>query len=237
MRGGEPEEDPPHHQAQPVAVPPAPARTPAPGPGLGVARHAAERAMGDRYDASLLRPRRLVSPDGDHRLLRPDDRRLAALAVRHGNRRGGGPRRGAAQPADQPGRPRAGAQIRQRPRLRREGLREGGAALRRRAGVHYALYPTAERDDRALLPDAEAGVRVAASLREPRPRVSGGRGMARSLRCRTAALGAGISDAEGVPGALSGLSCTKTRGTPQSAVFYFRRLARFQPQPGRRQDL
>src|SRR5262249_60811922 len=111
MRGGEPEEDPPHHQAQPVAVPPAPARTPAPGPGLGVARHAAERAMGDRYDASLLRPRRLVSPDGDHRLLRPDNRRLATLAVRRCERRGGGPRRGAAQPADQPGGPRAGAQI------------------------------------------------------------------------------------------------------------------------------
>ena len=51
---------------------------------------AAERTVGHRHDASLLRPRRLVSPDGDHRLLRPDDRRLAAVAVRDRARRGGG---------------------------------------------------------------------------------------------------------------------------------------------------
>jgi len=39
---------------------------------------------------------RLVSPDGDHRLLRPNDRRLAALEDRSGQGGGGSARRGAA---------------------------------------------------------------------------------------------------------------------------------------------
>src|SRR5262245_6695453 len=110
----------------------------------------------------------------------------------------------------------AGAALGQRPRLRSESRRAGGQALRRAAGVHHPLHATAEWDDRAILPDAEAGMRVAASLREPRPRVSGRGGVARSLRHRAAPLGARISDAEGVPREISGLRCTETRGTPQS---------------------
>src|SRR5215831_10093803 len=84
-----------------------------------------------------------------------DDRRLAAVAVWDRQRRGSSARRGAPEPEDQHGRPSAGAALGQRPRLRRESLREGGQTLRRAARVHYPVHATAEWDDRALLPDAE----------------------------------------------------------------------------------
>jgi hypothetical protein len=45
------------------------ARAAATGPGMGLPRRAAERTLGNRRDACLLRPGRLVSPDGDYRLL------------------------------------------------------------------------------------------------------------------------------------------------------------------------
>ena len=54
---------------------------------LAVAGDATKSTVGDRYHASLHEPGWLVSTDGDHRLLRPDDRRMAALAV--GDRAGG----------------------------------------------------------------------------------------------------------------------------------------------------
>src|SRR5207249_2463103 len=88
--GGEPQEDSPDFEGQWLAGPAEASRTTAAGPRLGLSGGAAERTMGDRCDARLLRPGRLVSPDGDHRLLRPDDRRLASLAVRRGPDRGGG---------------------------------------------------------------------------------------------------------------------------------------------------
>ena len=77
-----------------------------------------------------------------------------------------------------------------------------------------ALHPAAERDDRALLFDAEAGVRVAPAFREPRPRLPRDRRVARPVRCRPAPLGAGLSHTEGISGETSGVSCTETRGTP-----------------------
>ena len=54
----------------------------------------------------------------------------------------------------------------QRPRVRREGLREGRASLWPRPGVHHALLPRAEWDDREVLPDAEGGVPMASPLPE-----------------------------------------------------------------------
>ena len=93
------------------------------------------------------------------------------------------------------------AAVRQRPRVRREGLRLGRAPLRARARVHHALQSGAERDDRTLLPDLEAGVRLAAAVRGPRSRLPRRRRLARSLSHRAAALGARLPHAEGVPGA------------------------------------
>ena len=44
-----------------------PAGAPPPGPGLDFARESSERAVGDRYDASLHASGRVVPPDRDHR--------------------------------------------------------------------------------------------------------------------------------------------------------------------------
>ena len=176
----------------------------------------AERALGDRHHASLLRPRRLVPPDGDHRLLRPHDRRLAAC-------RGPGIAGVAAAALEEALRARqidahdaaARAALGQRPRLRRQGLRGGGAALR--ADQEYITPYTPQQNgmiERFFLTlkqecvwlhrfeSRDHAFRVVARL-------------ARSLRHRPAALGPGLSHAEGVSRAISGLSCTKPRGTPQ----------------------
>jgi len=40
--------------------------------------------------------------------------------------------------------------------------------LRARPGVHYAVRAGAERDDRAVLPDAQRGVPLASSVHQPR---------------------------------------------------------------------
>src|SRR6266852_6075746 len=100
---GEPQEDSPHPEAQPVAGPTAAAGPTATGPGLGLAGDAPERAVGDRYDPSPLRRRWLVPSHGAHRLLRPDDRRLAARPFGGRRRRSGRPRGGAADPEDRRG--------------------------------------------------------------------------------------------------------------------------------------
>ena len=84
--------------------------------------------------------------------------------------------------------------------------------------LHHAVQSRAERDDRALLPDLEAGVRVAAAVPGPRSRLPRHRGLARPLSRRPAPLGARLSHAERVSGAISGLSCTETRGTPHDHV-------------------
>jgi hypothetical protein len=63
------EESPSHPEAEPVVGPAAPAGPSPAGPGLGVAGDPAGRTVGDRYHPSLLRPRRVVSPDRAHRLL------------------------------------------------------------------------------------------------------------------------------------------------------------------------
>src|SRR5262249_20614591 len=55
-------------------------------------------------------------------------------------------------------------------------------------------------------------MRMAPSLREPGPRLQGCGGLARSLPQRTPPLGAWLAHAEGVSRAISGLSCTETRG-------------------------
>lgn len=89
----EPQEDPPHLKAQPMVGPATPAGAPPACPGLGVAREPAQRTVGHRHHASSLRPRWLVPSDRDHRLLRPHDRRVAALQLRAG-RGGGGRARG-----------------------------------------------------------------------------------------------------------------------------------------------
>lgn len=79
---GEPEEGAPHHQAQRLAGAAQVAGEAPTGAGLDVACEQGERALGGRRDARLLRSRRLVSPDGDHRLLGPDDRWVAAVEDR-----------------------------------------------------------------------------------------------------------------------------------------------------------
>jgi hypothetical protein len=68
--------------------------------GLGLGSEPAERAVGHRYDAPLLRPRWVVPPDGDHRLPRPHDRRLAVGALRDRGGGGRGPRGRGAEPRD-----------------------------------------------------------------------------------------------------------------------------------------
>src|SRR5260221_275232 len=151
--------------------------------------------------------------DGDHRLLRPHDRGLALVTVGYRPRRGGGFGRRPPRAAHHPGPRAAHAALRQRPRLRREGLRLGRAPLWARAGVHYALQSRAERNDRALLPHAEARVRVAAALPRSRSCLPRRRGLARPLPHGPAALGARLPHAKRVSGAVSGLSCTETRGT------------------------
>jgi hypothetical protein len=68
--------------------------------GLDVACEQTERALGSGRDARLLWSRRLVSPHGDHRLLGPERRRLAAVEDRRREDRGGDVRGRAAQPQD-----------------------------------------------------------------------------------------------------------------------------------------
>ena len=73
-----------------------------------------------------------------------------------------------------------------------EGFRGGGEALGARAGVPHAVMPRAERDDRALLRDAEGRVRLVAALPRPRSRVSGDR--SRTRRSATSRRGSTGSD-------------------------------------------
>src|SRR5690242_3180197 len=68
----QPQEGPSDSQSERLAGAAAASRSATPGAGVGLADDPAERTVGGGYDASLLRPRRLVPPDGDHRLLRPD---------------------------------------------------------------------------------------------------------------------------------------------------------------------
>ena len=58
----------------------------------------------------------------------------------------------------------------------------------------------------------------AAPVRGPRPRLPRRGGLARSLSRGPAHTGARLSHAERIPGDISGLTCTGTRGTPQTAV-------------------
>jgi Integrase core domain/HTH-like domain len=53
-------------------------------------------------------------------------------------------------------------------------FRGGVSRLSAHAGVHHALHAGAERDDRALLPQLEGGVRLAAQLRQLRARPARG---------------------------------------------------------------
>jgi hypothetical protein len=65
----EPQAYPSHSEGERLADPPAAARATAPSARLDVAGRATKHAVGNRCDARLLRPGRVVSPDGDHRLL------------------------------------------------------------------------------------------------------------------------------------------------------------------------
>ena len=123
------------------------------------------RMNGGRWTPRISsRPGWLVSPDGDHRLLRSRDRRLAA--VEDGHRAGG---------CELPSRTRcatARSTSATELTLRSDnglvfGAKAFVAVVRRygvEPGVHHALHARAERDDRALLQDAKSGMRVAAPL-------------------------------------------------------------------------
>ena len=93
--------------------------------------------------------------------------------------------------------------LRQRPDLSESTLSRGVSRLPAYAGVHHTVYAPAEWNHRALLPQLEGGMRLAAQLRQLRTRPARAECVDPLVQRGAPAPGAGLSEPARLPGARS----------------------------------
>src|SRR5947207_11647 len=178
---------------------------PAAGAGSDQPGRPQRRAVGDRPGPCVLWPRRLGPSRRGDRLPRPGAHRPRVRPARAGEGGRAGARGGLSGTVRHPApwRRYAGRPLRQRPDLSESTLSRGVSRLPAYAGVHHTVYAPAEWNHRALLPQLEGGMRLAAQLRQLRTRPARAECVDPLVQRGAPAPGAGLSEPARLPGARS----------------------------------